>query len=74
MQGYDPKKHISDQLFDAEQLLPKDTYESIYKPQIEKRQGRYIDLLKKKRPNLVNKKQAIEGDTFSADFSSDDIN
>ena len=74
MQGYDPKKHISDQLFDAEQLLPKDTYKSIYKPQIEKRQGRFIDLLKRKRPNLVNKKQAIEGDTFSADFSSDDLN
>ena len=74
LQGYDPKKHISDQLFDAEQLLPKDTYKSIYKPQIEKRQGRFIDLLKKKRPNLVNKKQAIEGDSFSADFSSDDIN
>ena len=68
------KGHITNQLFDAEQLLPKDTYESIYKPQIEKRQGRFIDLLKRKRPNLVNKKQAIEGDTFSADFSSDDLN
>ena len=74
LQGYDPKLRLTDQLFDAEQLLPKDTYESIYKPQIEKRQGRFIDLLKRKRPNLVNKKQAIEGDSFSADFSSDGIN
>ena len=74
----DFKKRISDQLYDAEQLLPVRLYETVIKPHAEKRDSRYIDYALHRRPGLVNKKRAIIGDNdepaFSADFSEDDIN
>ena len=72
------RKKVSDQLYDAEQLLPVPLYESSLRPQVEKRDSRYIDYALHRRPDIVRKKQAITGEedapTFSADFSEDDIN